>query len=263
MDLNLNGKVAIVGGGSKGLGRSCADVLAQEGARIVICARTQSDLDNAAEEIRAATGAEVMAFAGDLDKNQTIIDLVQATVDHFGSVDILVNNSGGPPHGDAATATEEDWDISVQRSMLYFARMCREAIPHMKKQGGGRIINVLSNSVYSPIFNLALSGATRMGVVAYAKSLSDEVGKDNILINNVAPGSILTERMLSNVKSKADSQGLSLEEGKAQRASQTAVKRLGEPEEMAYLVAFLASDKASYITGTTIRVDGGWARSVL
>jgi 3-oxoacyl-[acyl-carrier protein] reductase len=263
MDLNLKGKVAIVGGGSKGLGRSCADVLAQEGANIVICARNQSDLEKAAEEIRAATGVEVMAFAGDLDKNETVIELVQATVDHFGRVDILVNNSGGPPHGDAATATEQDWDISVQRSMLYFARMCREAIPHMKNQGGGRIINVLSNSVYSPIFNLALSGATRMGVVAYAKSLSDEVGKDNILINNVAPGSILTERMLSNVKSKADSQGISLEEGKAQRASQTAVKRLGEPEEMAYLVAFLASDKASYITGTTIRVDGGWARSVL
>jgi 3-oxoacyl-[acyl-carrier protein] reductase len=263
MDLNLNGKVAIVGGGSKGLGRSCADVLAQEGANVVICARNEADLEKAAEEIRSATGVKVMAFAGDLDKNETIVNLVKAAVEQFGRVDILVNNSGGPPHGDAATATEEDWDISVQRSMLYFARMCREAIPHMQQQGGGRIINVLSNSVYTPIFNLALSGATRMGVVAYAKSLSDEVGKDNILINNVAPGSILTERMLSNVKSKADKDGVSLDEGKKQRAASTAVKRLGEPEEMAYLVAFLASDKASYITGTTIRVDGGWARSVL
>lgn len=263
MDLGLKDKVAIVGGASKGLGRACADVLAEEGAKVVICSRTQADLEKAAEEIRAATGSQVMVFAGDLDKNETIVNLVQETVDHFGRVDILVNNSGGPPHGDAATSDEEAWDIAVQRSLLFFARMSREAIPHMKKQGGGRIINILSNSVYTPIFNLALSGATRMGVVAYAKSLADEVGEDNILVNNVCPGSILTERMLSNVVSKAKHQGISVEEGKKQRAAQAAVKRLGEPEEMAHLVAFLASDKASYITGTTIRVDGGSARSVL
>ena len=263
MDLGLKNKVAIVGGASKGLGRACADTLAEEGVSVVICSRTQADLDKAAEEIRSATGAEVLAFAGDLDKNETIIDLVQATVDRFGRVDILVNNSGGPPHGDAVSADEESWDISVQRSLLYFARMCREAIPHMKAQGGGRIINILSNSVYTPIFHLALSGATRMGVVAYAKSLADEVGEDNILVNNVCPGSILTERMLSNVVAKAKHDGISVEEGKKRRAAQAAVKRLGEPEEMAHLVAFLASDKASYITGTTIRVDGGSARSVL
>lgn len=263
MDLNLAGKVAIIGGASKGLGRACADVLAEEGAKVVICSRTQADLEIAAEEIRAATGTEVMVFAGDLDKNETIVDLVEATIKQFGQVDILVNNSGGPPHGEAATSTEEEWDIAVQRSLLFFARMSREAIPHMQRQGGGRIINILSNSVYTPIFNLALSGATRMGVVAYAKSLADEVGSDNILINNVCPGSILTERMLSNVVSKAKHMGISVEEGKKQRAAQAAVKRLGEPREMAYLVAFLASDKASYITGTTIRVDGGSARSVL
>lgn len=263
MDLGLKDKVAIVGGASKGLGKACADVLAQEGAKVVICSRTQADLEKAAEEIRVATGAEVMVFAGDLDKNETIVDLVKATVDHFGRVDILVNNSGGPPHGEAATSTEEEWDISVQRSLLYFARMCREAVPHMKNQGGGRIINILSSSVYTPIFNLALSGATRMGVVAYAKSLSDEVGQDNILVNNVCPGSILTERMLSNVVSKAQHDGVTVEEGKKQRAARAALKRLGEPDEMAHLVAFLASDKASYITGTTIRVDGGSSRSVL
>ena len=263
MDLGLNNKVAIVGGASKGLGRACADALAQEGCNVVICSRTEADITRAAEEIRSATGVEVLAFAGDLDRNETIVDLVKATVDHFGRVDILVNNSGGPPHGEAATATEEDWDVSVQRSLLYFARMCREAIPHMRKQGGGRIINILSNSVYSPIFNLALSGATRMGVVAYAKSLADEVGADNILVNNVCPGSILTERMLSNVVAKAKHDGVSVEEGKKRRAAQAALKRLGEPEEMAHVVAFLASDKASYLTGTTIRVDGGSARSVL
>jgi 3-oxoacyl-[acyl-carrier protein] reductase len=263
MDLGLKDKVAIIGGASEGLGRACAEVLAEEGAKVVICSRTLSKLEKTAEEIRQATGAEVMVFAGDLDKNETVINLVKAAKEKFGRVDILVNNSGGPPHGEAATATEEDWDISVQRSLLYFARMCREAIPIMKEQGGGRIINVLSSSVYTPIFNLALSGATRMGVVAYAKSLADEVGPDNILINNVCPGSILTDRMLSNVKSKAEHDGISLEEGKKRRAASTSVKRLGEPREMAYLVAFLASDKSTYITGTTIRVDGGSSRSVL
>ena len=263
MDLGLKDKVAIVGGASQGLGRACAEVLAQEGAKVVICSRTQSNLDKTAQEIRKATGSEVLTVAGDLDNNATIIDLVKKAVGHFGRIDILVNNSGGPPHGEAVTATEEDWDISIQRSLLYFTRMCREAIPIMKAQGGGRIINVLSNSVYTPVFNLALSGATRMAVVAYAKSLADEVGPYNILVNNVGPGSILTDRMLSNVRSKAEHDGISLEEGKKQRAASTSVKRLGEPEEMAYLVAFLASDKASFITGTTIRVDGGAARSVL
>lgn len=263
MDLGLKDKVAIVGGASQGLGRACAEVLAAEGAKVVICSRTLSKLEQTAREIQEATGSEVLPIAGDLDKNETIVELIKKTKEHFGRVDILVNNSGGPPHGHAASATEEDWDVSVQRSLLYFTRMCREAIPIMKEQGGGRIINVLSNSVYTPIFNLALSGATRMGVVAYAKSLADEVGPDNILINNVCPGSILTDRMLSNVKSKAEHQGISLEEGKKQRAASTSVKRLGEPEEMAYMVAFLASNKANFITGTTIRVDGGAARSVL
>lgn len=141
--------------------------------------------------------------------------------------------------------------------------MSREAVPHMKRQGGGRIINVLASTVYQPIPNLALSGATRMGVVAFAKSLADEVGRDGILVNNVCPGSILTERMLSNVTARAKELGMPVEEALAQRATETAVGRIGDPRDMAYLVAFLASGKASYITGTTILVDGGLVRSVL
>jgi 3-oxoacyl-[acyl-carrier protein] reductase len=151
----------------------------------------------------------------------------------------------------------------VQRSLIFFARMCREGLPHLKAQGGGRIINILASTVYQPIDNLALSGATRMGVVAYAKSLADEVGRDNILVNNVCPGSILTDRMLSNVTSRANERGISVEEALAQRAAETALGRVGQPEELAHLVAFLASDKASYITGTTILVDGGLVRSVM
>jgi 3-oxoacyl-[acyl-carrier protein] reductase len=263
MDLELKGKVAVVGGGSKGLGRACADVLAQEGMRVAICSRSKADLDRAAKEIADATGAEVLVFAGDLDKPDVVRDLVAATVERFGRLDVMVNNSGGPPLARAHNATEEQWATAVQRSLFFFARMSREAIPHLKKGGGGRIINILASTVYQPIPNLALSGATRMGVVAFAKSLADEVGRDGILVNNVCPGSILSERMLSNVTSRAKELGISVDEALAQRATETAVGRIGEPKELAYLVAFLASGKASYITGTTILVDGGLVRSVL
>jgi 3-oxoacyl-[acyl-carrier protein] reductase len=263
MDLGLKGRVAIVGGASKGLGRACAEVLAEEGVKVAVCSRTRADLERAAAEIRDGTGSETLAFAGDLDRHETIRDLVAATVDRFGRLDILVNNSGGPPLARAASATEEQWATALQRSLLFFARMSREALPQLRRHAVGRIINVLASTVYQPIPNLALSGATRMGVVAFAKSLADEVGRDGILVNNVCPGSILSERMLSNVTARAKELGISVEEALAQRAAETAVGRIGEPREMAHLVAFLASDRASYITGTTILVDGGLVRSVL
>jgi 3-oxoacyl-[acyl-carrier protein] reductase len=263
MDLELKDKVAIIGGASKGLGRACAEVLAEEGAKITICSRTRDDLEQAAAEIRDITGTEVLAFAGDLEKYDVIKDLISTTVDHFGRLDIMVNNSGGPPLARSHNATEEQWETAVQRSLFFFARMSREAVPHLKQQGGGRIINILASTVYQPIPNLALSGATRMGVVAFSKSLADELGREGILVNNVCPGSILTERMLSNVTSRARELGISVEEGLAQRAAETAVGRIGEPRELANLVAFLASGKASYITGTTILVDGGLVRSVI
>src|SRR5437867_1231428 len=263
MDLELKDKVAVVGGASKGLGRACAEVLAQEGMKVALCSRSQPDLDKAAKEIRGAFGADVLVFAGDLDRPDTVRELIAATVARFGRLDVLVSNSGGPPLARSHNATEEQWATAVQRSLLFFARMSREAIPQMKQQGGGRIINILASTVYQPIANLALSGATRMGVVAFAKSLSDEVGRDGILVNNVCPGSLLSERMLSNVTARAGELGISVEEALAQRAEETAIGRIGEPVELANLVAFLASGKSSYITGTTILVDGGLVRSVL
>jgi 3-oxoacyl-[acyl-carrier protein] reductase len=263
MDLELKDKVAVIGGASKGLGRACAEVLAHEGVKVALCSRSQADLEKAAQEIRDTTGTDVLVFAGDLERSDTIRDLIAAAARRFGRLDIMVNNSGGPPLAQAATATEEQWAAAVQRSLLFFARMSREAIPHLKRHGGGRIINILASTVYQPIPNLVLSGVTRMGVVAFAKSLADEVGRDGILVNNVCPGSLLTDRMLSNVTARAKQLGISLEEALAQRAAETAVGRLGDPKELAYLVAFLASGRSSYITGTTILVDGGLVRSVL
>ena len=263
MDLGLKDKVAIVGGASKGLGRACAQVLAEEGAKVIICSRTSADLEKAADEIRSSTGAEVMTYAADLDELDSITGMISSTVEKFGGLDILVNNSGGPPLARAVDATEEQWETAVHRSLMFFARMCRESIPHLKHRGGGRIINILASTVFNPIPNLALSGATRMGVVAYSKSLADEVGRDGILVNNVCPGSIISERMLSNVTSRAKELGITVEEALDIRAQDTAVKRVGEPVELANLVAFLASDKSTYITGTTILVDGGLVRSVM
>jgi len=263
MDLQLKGKVAIVGGASKGLGRACAQVLAEEGVNVALCSRSQKDLDLAAKEIRESTGTDPMVFAGDLDRHETIRALVALTVERYKRLDVLVSNSGGPPLSYAQAANEEQWATAVQRSLLFFARMARESLPHLKASGTGRIINILASTVYQPIPNLALSGATRMGVVAFAKSLADEVGRDGILVNNVCPGSILSERMLSNVTARAKEKGMPLEAALAERAAETAVGRIGEPRELANLVAFLASPCSSYITGTTVRVDGGLVRSVL
>jgi 3-oxoacyl-[acyl-carrier protein] reductase len=263
MDLELGDKVAIVGGASKGLGRACAEVLAEEGARVAICSRSRDDLEKAAKDIRSASGREVLAFPGDLDRPETIRALVATTVERFGRLDILVNNSGGPPRAQAETATEEQWAAALERSLLFFARMCREGLPHLQRGAAGRIINILASTVYQPIPNLVLSGVTRMGVVAFAKSLADEVGRDGVLVNNVCPGAIMSERMLANVTARAQQLGVSVEDALAQRAAETAVKRVGAPRELAHLVAFLASGKSSYITGTTILVDGGLVRSVL
>jgi 3-oxoacyl-[acyl-carrier protein] reductase len=263
MDLELKDRVAVVGGASKGLGRACAEVLAEEGAKIAMCSRTKDDLERAAREIGEKTGSEILTVAGDLDRPETIRHLVASTVERFGRLDILVHNSGGLPLARAASATEEQWTIAVERSLFFFARMSREALPHLRRHGAGRIINILASTVYQPIPNLALSGATRMGVVAWAKSLADEVGRDGVLVNNVCPGSILSERMLSNVTARAKELGISVDDALAQRAAETAVGRVGEPRELASLVAFLASARSSYITGTTILVDGGLVRSVL
>ena len=187
MDLGIKGRVAVVGGGSKGLGKACAFSLAQEGAHVAICSRNAEDLEAAAQEIRTATGAQVLTVPGDLSRLPDIQNLIQTTVDHFGRLDIVVCNSGGPPEGRAVDTPEETWDRAIQMALSFFIRMGREAVPHLKKQSWGRIINILASTVYQPIDNLVTSGVTRMGAVAYAKSLADEVGRDNILVNNVTP----------------------------------------------------------------------------
>jgi 3-oxoacyl-[acyl-carrier protein] reductase len=263
MDLGLKDRVAIVGGGSKGLGRACADSLAREGTKLAICSRNPEDLATAAQEIRSSTGVDVLAVPGDLSKLEDIQNLVGQTVDHFGRLDILVANSGGPPEGRAVDTTEETWDLAFQMALSFFIRMGREAVPHMKKQSWGRIVNILASTVYQPIDNLVTSGVTRMGAVAYAKSLADEVGRDNILVNNVAPGFLMTDRMRHIFETRAQETGQELDSVLQGRASSIPVGRFGRPQELGDFVAYLSSEKNSYTTGTTILVDGGAVRSVM
>jgi 3-oxoacyl-[acyl-carrier protein] reductase len=263
MDLGLQGRVAIVGGASQGLGRACAMGLAQEGARVAISSRRAEPLQATAQEIRSATGVEVLAVPGDLSCLADIQNLIQRTVDHFGRLDIVISNSGGPPEGRAVDTSEENWERAIQMALQFFIRMSREAVPHLKQRSWGRIINILASTVYQPIDNLATSGVTRLGAVAFAKSLADEVGRDNILINNVAPGFLLTDRMMDLFKTRARETDTDLDAVLQARASTIPLGRFGQPEELANLVTFLASEKNSYITGTTILVDGGVVRSVM
>ena len=263
MDLGLTDRVAIVGGASKGLGRACALSLAQEGANLAISSRNPAELNAAAQELGAETGREVLAIPGDLSQLDDVQNLVKRTANHFGRLDIVVCNSGGPPAGRAVDTPEDVWEQSFQMSLNFFIRMSREAVPYLRERSWGRIINIFASTVYQPIDNLVTSGVTRMGAVAYAKSLADEVGRDNILVNNVAPGFLMTERMVHVFENRASGEGKTLDEVMGAHADTIPVKRFGRPEELGDLVAFLASEKNSYITGTTILVDGGYVRSIM
>lgn len=263
MDLGLTGRVAVIGGGSKGLGRACADSLAREGAKLAICSRNPQELEAAAQEIRAAANADVLTVPGDLSQLDDIQRLIQTAVNHYGRLDILVANSGGPPEGRAADTNEETWHRAIDLALAFFIRIGREAAPHMRRRQWGRIVNILASTVYQPIDNLVTSGVTRMGAVAYAKSLADEVGRDNVLVNNVAPGFLMTERMRHIFETRSRETGQDLETVLTARAAAIPVGRFGRPEELGDFVAYLCSDKNTYVTGATILVDGGVVRSVI
>ncbi len=262
MDLGLNGKVALVAAASRGLGKACALGLAQEGAKVAICSRIQSAIDAAADDIATHTGADVLAMAGDVRQGDTCSWLVHHTVERFGRLDVLITNAGGPPFGSAWQMTDEQWQIAFETNLLSTVRLVREAVPHMKAIGGGRIINIISTGVRQPLTNLVLSNAVRAGVVNFAKTLAIELAPDNILVNSLGPGRISTDRIQQMDENNARNWGVSLEEARRRQEEGIPMGRAGTPEEFANVAVFLASDRATYLTGQTIMVDGASVRSI-
>ncbi|HEY8970547.1 MAG TPA: SDR family oxidoreductase [Puia sp.] len=243
---------------SKGLGKACAVALAREGAHVVITARGKEVLEATAGEIRALGKGKVLAIPADVSQAQTAESLMTATVDTFGGLDILVNNAGGPLFGAFESFNEAAWQSAFELNLLSAVRFSRLAIPHMRKRGSGRIINIVSLSIRTFLPGSVLSTSMRMGVAGMAKLLSDEVGPDHITVNNVAPGLILTERVVDTLPPHSPEEEESL---LAEKAKKIPVRRIGRPEELADLVAFLASPLAGYITGATIPIDGGAIRA--
>jgi 3-oxoacyl-[acyl-carrier protein] reductase len=262
MDLGIKGKVALVAGASQGMGRASALGFAREGAKVSICARGEAALNEAAAMIRKETGGEVLSMVADMAKVEDIHRFVNKSAEHFGRVDIIVNNAGGPPPGEFMKFTDEDWNNAYNLSFMSTMRMTREAVPHMRKVGGGRVINITSYSVKEPIAGLVLSNAVRSAVIGMAKTLSRELATDNILINNVCPGRIDTERAQKLNKARADRLKRPIEEINREMAAEVPLGRYGTAEEAADLIVFLGSERASYITGTTIQIDGGLVRGI-
>ncbi|NOZ26937.1 MAG: SDR family oxidoreductase [Chloroflexi bacterium] len=261
MDLGLQGKTALVAAASQGMGRAVALGLAREGARVAICARGREALEATAEDIRRETGAEVFAQVADVSRADDIARLVHAARDRFGAVDILVCNAGGPPPGDFLDFDDEAWRAAFELNLESAIRLCRAVIPDMKVRGWGRIITITSMSVKQPIPGLILSNVMRAGVNGLTKTLADELAPYGITVNNVLPGMILTQRITSLAERRAAAEGIPVEDALERMAQEIPMKRIGTPEEFANVVVFLASERASYVTGTAIQVDGGRIRS--
>jgi len=260
MDLGLSNKVALVAASSKGLGRACAEALAAEGAKVTICARNSEAL-NATRDAIAATGAEVLAIPADMTDVEDIQQVVQQTVDHFGGLHILVTNAGGPPAGYFPDFDDVAWQAAFNLSMMSGVRLIRAALPYMQEAQWGRIINITSVSVKEPIDSLVLSNSIRASVHGLTKTLAGQIGKDGITINNVMPGFTQTDRINQLAASNAEKSGQTKEEVLASMGKPIPLGRIGQPEEFGALVAFLASEKASYITGVSIPVDGGFIKA--
>lgn len=262
MVINLNGRVALVTGGSEGIGRAIARTFAREGVKVAICSRRQEAIEEAARSIQADTGSEVLPLVADIGRHQDVRNFVRAAADHFGRIDILVNNAHEPPLGLPMELDDEVYEESVRVKPLGYIRCSREVVPYLRRQGGGRIIMVIGGSLRSPGNNVA-AGIGNSATLNFAKGLADELAKDNILVNCVAPGLTKTRRWPWHLEYVAQKQGISAEEAERRFVTSIPLGRVGEAQEMANVVLFLASDLASYMTGSLLTVDGGLSRSIL
>jgi len=261
MKIDLAGRAAVVCGASQGLGLASAVGLARAGANLVICARSEDKIATAVGTLEAE-GVEVLGVPTDLTSVEQIETLAAAALERFGTIDILVNNAGGPPPGTFDDLSEADWRAAIDLTLMSAVELTRRLLPAMRAQRWGRIINITSTSVKQPVDGLILSNSIRMAVVGWAKTLANEVGPDQVVINNVCPGYTTTDRLGALAADIAARDGITEDQVFENWASTIPLRRLATPEEFANVVVFLASEQAAYVHGTTIAVDGGRSQSV-
>lgn len=261
MNLELTDRPVIVCASSAGLGKATALEFAREGARVMLCARREAELQRAVADIKAATSREPRYTIADLTQAADVVRLIEATASAFGGIFTLVNNSGGPPAGTFDQFDDNAWQSAFELNLLSYVRTTRAALPYLRKGGGGRIVNFTSTSVKSPIDNLILSNAFRTGVMGLTKTLASELGRDGVLVNVIGPGRIQTERIEQLDMIRAKKAGISIEQVRDDTCKTIPLCRYGRPDEYAKMVVFLGSPANTYITGQTVLVDGGMVKA--
>lgn len=262
MNFNIKGKTAIIGGSSKGLGKACAIALAKEGVNIVLCARNEEELQKTKAEIESL-GVESLAVAADMSLAEDNRRVIDETIRRFGSIDILVNNSGGPKPGSFREVSMDDVDDAYNSVLKYNIRMIQSCLPYMEKNGWGRIVNITSITVKEPAPNMVLSNIFRASVVSYAKTISKELIGKGITINNVAPGYFKTDRVTQLMQARSQAEGISVDEYEQKTIQDFPHKRYMNPQELGDLVCYLCSEQAQSITGTTVQIDGGLSSGLM
>ena len=263
MDLGLHGRVALLAASSKGLGRAVAEELAAEGVALVLCARGEVALRVTADAIAKGFDVPVLAVPADVGQSGEAERVVREGITKFGRIDILLTNSGGPPAGPFESLTKEAWDNATALVLTSAVAFCQAVVPGMKQRGWGRVLNVCSIAAKQPVDNLMLSNSIRAAVIGFARTLATEVAPFGITVNNLLPGFTRTERMVELSEVTAKKEGITPDQALGRYAATVPMGRMGEPREFGALAAFLASERASYITGQSIAVDGGWIRALL
>ncbi len=263
MDLGLTNKVALVCGSSKGLGKATAKCLAREGASVILCSSNPANLEKAKKDMQEASCAEVTAIVANLSDQEDVSRLIEVLFKRYRHIDILVNNTGGPPPGKFDELSIDDWREAYEAMFISAVMLTKSVLPGMKSQRWGRILNITSIAVKQPVENLILSNSIRAGITGFARTLANEVAPFGITVNNILPGFTRTERLENLAEETAGRKGVSVEEAYQTWIKDIPMNRLGEPEEFGNVVTFLASARASYVTGTSITVDGGWVRSLI
>ena len=263
MDLGLKNKVALVVAASRGLGRAVAEELAAEGASLIICSRSEERISQTAREIAQSTSAKILAVAADVSRPEDVSRLTALAFERFAQVDILVTNAGGPPAGPFESFTLEQWDAATALLLRSAVVLAQAVLPGMKSRGWGRILNITSIAVKQPVDNLILSNSLRAAVTGFARTLANEVAPFGVTVNNIMPGYTRTERVEELARMMAEKEGISPTDFVARWEKEIPMRRIGEPREFAALAAFLVSERASYITGTSVPVDGGWIKAIM